>query len=81
MSEEEIKKANQSEDVQSMKRFYNDFKEVTGEVFGDAEATFKKHKLLLILAFLGFLYYRNKQFSIAQFVEKLEKSIKGDQPW
>ena len=77
----ETKEKTLSEDVQSMKKFYREFKDVTGEVFGDAGETLKKHKLLLMLAFLGFLYYRNKQFSIAQFVEKLEKRIKGDQPW
>jgi hypothetical protein len=66
-------------EVGFLKNLYADFKETFSTVLGDGEEVWKKHKLLVILAFLGFLYYRNKQFTIGDFVKKLEDKIKGNE--
>lgn len=68
----------QKKEIQFLKGLYGDFKATMSEVFGDAEDVFRKHKLLVIIAFIGFLLYRNKQFSIEQFVNKLEDKLKKD---
>ena len=75
------RKTTKRSEVKFLKNLYEDFKETFGEVFGDAGDLWGRHKLLVIVAFLGFLYYRNKQFSIAEFVEKIENKIKKDTSW
>jgi hypothetical protein len=72
------KTAEKAKEVKFLKELYGDFKTTMGEVFGDAESIFKKHKLLVIIAFIGFLLYRNKQFTIEQFVNKLEEKLGKD---
>jgi len=72
-----MKNLSNKKEIHFLKNLYEDFKETMGETLGDAGDTFKKHKLLIIVAFLAFLYYRNKQFSIGQFVQKLEDRIRG----
>jgi len=66
----------ENKEITFLKGLYTDFKNTMTSVFGDAEEVFKKHKLLIILAFFAFLLYRNKQFTIEQFVKKLEERIK-----
>jgi len=63
-------------EVLFLKKLYVDFKETLASVFGDAENVVTKHKLLLIIAFIAFLLYRNKQFTIEQFVKRLEGKLK-----
>ena len=58
-----------------LKDMYEDFKSTMKVVLGDFEETIGKHKLLLIFSFLAFLLYRNKQFTVDQFVQKLEKKL------
>lgn len=72
--EKEYKKQKEAKLLQNL---YKDFKGTLGEALGDAGETFKKHKVLVIIAFLVFLLYRNKQLSISNFVKKIENAIKG----
>ncbi len=80
-----MKKTNEDtgkqKEIKFLKGLYGDFKGTMGEVFGDAEGVWSKHKLVVIGAFVLFLLYRNKQFTISQFVEKLEGRLKGDRDW
>lgn len=78
---EEIKKEAKNKEITFLKNLYTDFKETFGAVFGDAEEFAKQHKVLLIIAFIGFLLYRNKVFSINGFVKRLEERIKEDRDW
>lgn len=64
-------------EVKLLQNLYGDFNKTLTDIVGDTGKTLKKHKVLVLLAFLGFLYFRNKQFSIAEFVKKLEERIKG----
>lgn len=69
------------QDMNNLKEMYGDFKETMTEVLGDAGKFILAHKFLIALAFIAFLLYRNKQFTIAQFVKKLEDRLKGDRDW
>jgi hypothetical protein len=64
-------------EIQFLKGLYGDFKTTMTEVLGDSGEFIMKHKVLLILAFLAFLLYRNKMFSIQRFVDELEKRLVG----
>lgn len=77
----EVKKEAKNKEITFLKNLYTDFKETFGAVFGDAEEFAKQHKVLLIIAFIGFLLYRNKVFSINGFVKRLEERIKEDRDW
>ena len=75
----EIKEKNK--EIEFMKKLYGDFKDTMGVVLGDTKEFVFKHKILIAIAFIAFLIFRNKQFSIAQFVRKLEERLKGDRDW
>jgi len=81
VKEETTVTTEKKKEIQFMKNLYGDFKGTMGEVFGDAKETWFKHKVLIIIAFVAFLIYRNKFFSIEGFVKKLEERLKGDRDW
>lgn len=63
------------EKKESLKGVYEDFKGTMSAIVGDFEEVIGKHKFLLVITFLAFLLYRNKQFTVDQFVKSLEKRI------
>jgi len=73
------KKVEANHEVMFLKQLYTDFKSTLTSVFGDAENVVSKHKILVIVAFIAFLLYRNKQFTIEQFVQRLEGKLKKDE--
>ena len=75
------KKEARTKEVKFIKELFADFKDTLTEALGDTGVFIKKHKLLLVIAFLGFLWYRNRQFTIGGFVKELEKRIKGDRAY
>lgn len=58
---------------------YKDFKEVSSEVFSDGGEFVKNHKSLLIIGFVAYLIFIRREWSIGNFVKKLEDRIKGDE--
>lgn len=60
---------------EELKTIYDDFKTTMKAVVGDFESVIAKHKFLLIISFLAFLLYRNKQLTVEQFVKSLEKKL------
>jgi len=70
-----------NENVKFLRGLYQDFRDTMGDAFGDAGSVWKKNKLVIIIAFVAFLLYKNKQFSIEQFVKRLEDKVKGDIDW
>jgi len=70
-----------NKEIAFLKKLYEDFKETMGAVLGDGKEFVFKHKVLIAVAFIAFLIFRNKQFSIEQFVRKLEERLKGDRDW
>ena len=72
---EEVKKPKATTKKEALKSVYDDFKSTMSAIVGDFEETIGKHKFLLIISFLAFLLYRNKQLTVDQFVKKLEKRL------
>lgn len=72
---------NKAEKIKFIKDIYSDFKETLTEVLGDTGQFLIKHKVLLFIAFIAYLIYINKQFSIERFVNKLEERLKEDREW
>lgn len=68
-------------EVKFLKSLYTDFNDTLETALGDAGKTVKKHPVLVIGAFLLFLLWRNKSFTIENFVKKLEERIKADKAW
>ena len=71
-TEEKVKKVSQ------LKTVYDDFKVTMGAIFGDFEETIGKHKFLLLLSFLAFLFYKNRELTVDHFVKRVEKKLLGD---
>ncbi len=63
---------------EALQGIYEDFRTTMKAVVGDFESTIGKHKILLIISFLVFLAYRNKQLTVDQFVKSLEKKLLKD---
>ncbi len=82
---EEIKTAAEetakTNEINNLKKMYGDFKDTMTEVFGDTGKFVLQHKFLIGIGFIAFLLYRNKQFTIGQFVSKLENRLKGNRDW
>lgn len=68
-------------DIAFMTGLYQDFKKTFKEVLGDAGEVWEKHKLLIIIAFIAFLIYRNRALSIKNALKELEERLKENREW
>lgn len=73
----DVTKGTPKQEIQFMQNLYGDFKKTFGEVFKDSKDTWSKHKVLIMLAFLAFLLFRNRTYTIDGFVKKLQDTILG----
>jgi hypothetical protein len=69
------------ENINQLKEMYADFRDTLGEIVGDTGDFAKKHKFLIILGFLFYLWNRNRTFTIDGFVKKLEDKLAQDSDW
>lgn len=80
MAKTKTKKATASKDKSErnnqLKEMYQDFTETIGEVIGDTGEFAKKHKLILLIGFVFFLWHRNKTLSISGFIKEFENRLK-----
>lgn len=68
-------------EIKYLKKIYEDFKVTMAEVLGDSKDFVFKHKTLLVIAFILFLLFWNKRFTIKQFADELVERLKEDRDW
>src|SRR5690606_3724453 len=67
--------AEKKENINQLKEMYSDFRDTLAEIVGDSGDFAKKHKFLIIIGFLLYLWNRNRTYTIEGFVKNLEKKL------
>lgn len=65
--------------INELRDMYSDFKETLSEIVGDTGDFAKKHTFLIVIAFLLYLWNRNRTFTIEGFVKKLEDKLSREE--
>ena len=84
MAKEKTKKVTEKvitekqESRNQLKEMYQDFSETIGEMLGDTGDFVKKHRLIILIWFVAFLWYRKQTFSIGKFIQDFEDRIKAE---